>query len=147
VFATSQAEAKTFVEEQKLLEIEEQLTKERADRAAEVKRLSDELTAGVAARGELDRKLESVEADRRWLISQGFSYVFEKLKKSAEFLKPIGKVQQAVWDSGFHNGLLAGHAEAALSLKSEASIYYKQEAQNALTAAAEALDAAVYPYL
>jgi hypothetical protein len=52
-----------------------------------------------------------------------------------------------VWDSGCHNGLLAGHAEASLSLRPEESSYYKPDAHGQLSAAAEALDRAVFPYL
>jgi hypothetical protein len=147
VFATSQAEAKVVVAEQKLFEVEAQLAKDQADHAAEVKRLTDEIDAGVAAHREVSRKLEEVEVDRRWLISHGFSYVLKKLMKSVEFLRPIGKVQQAVWDSGCHNGLLAGHGEAMLPLKAEASTYYNPGAGNALTAAVEELDATMYSYL
>jgi predicted RNase H-like nuclease (RuvC/YqgF family) len=96
VFATSQAKAKVVVVEQKLAEVQELLARERADRATEVKRLTDELSASVAARSELGCKLKNVEAGRRWLISQGFSFVYEKLRNSAEFLKPIGTAQQAI---------------------------------------------------
>jgi hypothetical protein len=135
------------VEEQKLLVAQEQLAKERVDRAAEVKGLTDKLAAIVTAQGELSRRPENVEADHWWLISQGFSYVFNKLRKSVEFLKPIVAVQQLVWDAGCHNGLLAGYAEATLLLKSEDLAYYKPEAHNQLTAAAEALDKVIYPYL
>jgi hypothetical protein len=70
VFATSQAEAKVVMAEQKLLAAEEKLAKERADRAAETKKLNNELAASVTARGELSLKLENVEAGRQWLISQ-----------------------------------------------------------------------------
>jgi hypothetical protein len=103
-FALSQAEAKVVVAEQQLSASWELLVKERDDHVAEVKRLGDELAASVAAR--VDCRLDNAEVDRRWLISQGFSFVFEKLRKSVVYLKRIAAVQQLVWDAGCHNRLL-----------------------------------------
>jgi hypothetical protein len=146
-FALSQAEAKVVVSEQQLSASQELLAKERADHAAEVKRLGDELVASVGARYDLSRRLDNAEANRHWLISQGFSFVFEKLRKSAEYLKPIAVVQQLVWDAGCHNGLLAGHAEAGLSLRPEESAYYKPDAYGQLSTATETFDQVINPYL
>jgi hypothetical protein len=145
--ALGEAEAKLVVAEQKLMSSQESLVAERAKHAMEINRLSDELAAAVAARDDAGRRAADAESDRRWLITQGFAYVFQKLRKSAEFLKPIAAVQQLVWDAGCYNGLLAGHAEAALSLKPEESAYYKPDAHDQLGVAAKALDETVFPYL
>jgi septal ring factor EnvC (AmiA/AmiB activator) len=90
--ALAEAEAKIVMAEQKLSSSQEHLLAEQARHAAEVKRLSDELAAAVASRDEMGRRLGDIEADRRWLITQGFSFVFQKLRKSAEFLRPITAV-------------------------------------------------------
>jgi uncharacterized protein (DUF3084 family) len=68
-------------------------------------------TLGKAARQnqKLKQKVESLVADRRWLVEEGFKHVVSNLHRSAEYLGALASVQRAAHALGLFVGLKAGY--------------------------------------
>jgi uncharacterized protein (DUF3084 family) len=83
-------------------------------------------TQGKAARQnqKLKQKVESLSADRHWLIEEGFKHVVSNLHRSAEYLGALATVQRAAHALGLFVGLKAGYRYCSKGRSIESISYY-----------------------
>lgn len=103
----------------------------------EIKVMDDQLTHMRVEAKAFNCRMEGLEMERRWLITNGFRLVFENVKNSAEFLSVVSKVSRASAHLGFQRGLEAGYVQATAGAKiegvpgfdSDAALHMKKAAQ------------------
>ncbi|KAK1425185.1 hypothetical protein QVD17_20531 [Tagetes erecta] len=141
----------------KLMQVNRELEVE-TEKAEKLKRVNKELELDreMAAREkdgwsqervQLEKLLERVSFERKWLIEEGFEYVINRLHRSEEFLKPLGDVQSKLWSSAAHDGVVAGyeHCKARVALK-DAELY-NPKAEEEFEKAVYELEHMKYPYV
>ncbi|KAI3743916.1 hypothetical protein L1987_56986 [Smallanthus sonchifolius] len=112
-----------------------------------VEKLNRELEAERRERVLLDKSLERVSYERRWLIEEGFEYVINRLHRSREYLEPLGVVQSKLWSSGAHDGVVEGYEFCKAGVDLEDVGVYKPKAEEELRKAADELEHMRFPYV
>ncbi|MFS8023126.1 hypothetical protein Hanom_Chr16g01447791 [Helianthus anomalus] len=118
---------------------EKALAEREHSKTREIGYMNDQLTRTRVGLRALSRCLEGHEIERSWLITNGFRLLFDKVKKSDEFLSLISNVSQASACLGFQKGLEAGYVQAAAGAKIEGVPGYDNDAATRMKIAAHKL--------
>ncbi|KAK1425191.1 hypothetical protein QVD17_20537 [Tagetes erecta] len=121
--------------------------KELDDIREKLKEVTGELEMERKERVSLEKSLERVSFDRRWLIEEGFQHVVKRLHGSKEFLKPLLAVESKVWSMGAHDGVVEGYARCQDGVPLEDLGIYNPEAEKEVTKAADELKYMQFPYV
>ncbi|KAL8242716.1 hypothetical protein R6Q59_013018 [Mikania micrantha] len=106
----------------------------------EVARLSNENQGLRAEVQQLAAANRELSADRRWLITQGFHRVFERIKGSNEYVCLFGEVNSACLAVGYQNGLCAGYKYSSQGVSLEESPYFNPSAEQWMMDSSHALE-------
>ncbi|KAJ0668653.1 hypothetical protein HanPI659440_Chr17g0691931 [Helianthus annuus] len=118
---------------------EKALAEREQSKTRDIKIMNDQLTHTRVELRTLSRRLEGHEIERSWLITNGFRLLFDKVKKSDEFLSLISNVSRASACLGFQKGLEAGYVQAAAGGKIEGVPGYDNDAATRMKIAAHKL--------
>ncbi|KAI7736000.1 hypothetical protein M8C21_023862 [Ambrosia artemisiifolia] len=128
---------------------------ERLEKAAEEKKSWNQcrikydiaLEEGEKVMAHLRSFVTEAEGDRDRLISEIIPLVVSRLHKSTEFLQPLGQMETLLYNSAFHDGVVAGYKGCSAGLKVEDIEGYDPKANTTYEDGARAWDATEYEYL
>ncbi|KAI7748244.1 hypothetical protein M8C21_000358 [Ambrosia artemisiifolia] len=128
---------------------------ERIDKAAEEKEAwrqckvnyDEALAAGDKVIDQLKVFLEDAEKDRDRLATEVIPLVVSKLHKSTEFLEPLGEMETLLYNSAFHDGIVAGFEGCSAGLKIEEIEGYDVKANTVYETGVKTWESTTYPFI